>query len=93
MQMALDRLDETLADKGKPIHAKLFRDFHIGDAAPTYAEAAERYQISTTDVTNWLHVARREFRKVALEMLRELTIDDEDFAVEARAVFGLDVAD
>jgi RNA polymerase sigma-70 factor (ECF subfamily) len=93
MQLAIDRLDETFAEKGKPIHAKLFRDFHIGDAAPTYAEAAERYAISSTDVTNWLHVARREFRRVALEMLRELTIDDDDFAVEARAVFGLDVAE
>lgn len=91
MQLALDRLDETLTDKGKPVHARLFRDFHIGDAAPTYVEAAERYGCSVTDVTNWLHVARREFRKVALEMLRELTIDDEDFAAEARAVFGLDV--
>jgi RNA polymerase sigma factor (sigma-70 family) len=93
MQLALDRLDETFQEKGKPLHAKLFRDFHIGDAAPTYVEAAARYNISTTDVTNWLHVSRREFRKVALEMLRELTIDDEDFAVEARAVFGIDVAD
>jgi RNA polymerase sigma factor (sigma-70 family) len=91
MQLALERLDETLTAKAKPIHAQLFRDFHIGDAPPTYVEAAERYGCSVTDVTNWLHVARREFRKVALELLRELTIDDEDFALEARAVFGLDV--
>ncbi|MEO8700181.1 MAG: sigma-70 family RNA polymerase sigma factor [Kofleriaceae bacterium] len=91
MQLALDRLDEVFVDKGKLVHAQLFRDFHIGDAPPTYVEAAERYGCSVTDVTNWLHVARREFRKVALEMLRELTIDDEDFAAEARAVFGLDV--
>lgn len=89
MQLALERLDAHFGDK-KPIHAKLFRDFHIGDAAPTYAEAAARYGISTSDVTNWLHVARREFRRVALELLRELTLDEEDFASEARAVFGID---
>jgi RNA polymerase sigma factor (sigma-70 family) len=89
MQLALERLDAHFAER-KPIHAKLFRDFHIGDAAPTYAEAAARYGIATTDVTNWLHAARREFRRIALELLRELTLDDEDFAAEARAVFGID---
>jgi hypothetical protein len=44
-------------------------------------------------VTNWLHVARREFRRVALDILRELTVDDDEFAAEARAVFGIDVGE
>jgi hypothetical protein len=91
MQLALERLDAHFGDK-KPIHARLFREFHIGDAAPTYAEAAARHGISPSDVTNWLHVARREFRRIALELLRELTLDEEDFASEARAVFGIDSA-
>ena len=91
MQLALERLDAHFGDK-KPIHAKLFREFHIGDAAPTYAEAAARHGISTADVTNWLHAARREFRRIALELLRELTLDEDDFASEARAVFGIDSA-
>ena len=93
MQLALARLDSALEERKKPVHAQLFRDFHVGDSPPTYAEAAERYGITVTDVTNWLHVARREFRRVAMELLRELTIDDEDFAAEARAVFGIDVAE
>lgn len=91
MQLTLDKLDEAFRTKNKPIHAALFRDFHVSDAPPSYAEAAERYGISSTDVTNWLHVARREFRRVALDMLRELTIDDDDYVTEARAVFGFDV--
>jgi RNA polymerase sigma factor (sigma-70 family) len=91
MQLALERLDAHFGDR-RPIHAKLFRDFHIGDAAPSYAEAAARYGISTSDVTNWLHAARRELRRIALELLRELTLDEEDFAAEARAVFGIDSA-
>jgi RNA polymerase sigma factor (sigma-70 family) len=90
MQLALERLDAHFADKAKPVHAQLFREFHVGDAAPSYADAAARHGISTNDVTNWLHVARREFRRIALELLHELTIDDEDFANEARAVFGID---
>ena len=91
MQLALERLDAALEERKKPVHAKLFRDFHVGDSPPSYSEAAERYGISVTDVTNWLHVARREFRRVAMDLLRELTIDDDDFRTEARAVFGIDI--
>jgi RNA polymerase sigma-70 factor (ECF subfamily) len=91
MQLAIDRLDERLTSNGKPVHAALFRAFHIGEPPPSYAEIAAFHEITVTDVTNWLSVARREFRKVALELLRELTLDDEDFAAEAQAVFGIDV--
>ena len=91
MQVAIARLDAALAAANKPVHAALFHEFHVGDAAPTYAEAAARHGITTTDVTNWLHVARKEFRKIAIDLLRELTLDDDDFANEALAVFGIDV--
>jgi RNA polymerase sigma factor (sigma-70 family) len=91
MQLAIDELDRALAADGKPIHAALFRQFHIGDDAPSYAEAAAQHGISVTDVTNWLHVARKAFRKVALELLAELTLDEDDYAEEAMAVFGIDV--
>jgi hypothetical protein len=47
--------------------------------------------VSVSDVRNWLHAARREFRVVALELLADLTLDDDDFAAEAKAVFGIDV--
>jgi len=91
MQLAVEGVDAALIARDKPIHARLFREFHVGETPPSYADAAERHQISVTDVTNWLHVGRREFRRVALELLRDLTLDDDDFAAEARAVFGIDV--
>ena len=91
MQLALDQLEQTLTADGKPIHAALFRQFHVGDDAPSYAEAAAQHGISVTDVTNWLHVARKAFRQIALELLAELTLDDDDYADEAMAVFGIDV--
>jgi DNA-directed RNA polymerase specialized sigma24 family protein len=93
MRMALDRVDDVLIERGKPVHAALFREFHLGDDPPSYADAAARHGITVTDVTNWLHVARREFRRVALDILRELTVDDDEFAAEARAVFGIDVGE
>lgn len=91
MQLALDELDASLRAAGKPVHAALFREFHVGDDPPSYAAAAAAHGISVTDVTNWLHVARKQFRKVALDLLADLTLDDDDYAEEAMAVFGIDV--
>jgi len=91
MQLAIARLDAALHAVNKPVHAALFHEFHVADTAPTYAEAAARHGITTTDVTNWLHAARKQFRAIAVELLRELTVDDDDFANEALAVFGIDV--
>jgi hypothetical protein len=48
------------------------------------------YGIPLTDVTNALAWARREFRKIALERLRELCGSEEEFHREARAAFGWD---
>ena len=91
MQLALDRLAQRMTARGKPTHVAIFREVHLGDKPATYAETAARHGVSVTDVTNWLHVTRREFRKIALDLLRELTLDPEDFEQEARAVFGIDV--
>lgn len=93
MNLALERLDAALIARGRPIHAQLFRAFHVGDDTPSYEAAAARFGIAVTDVTNWLHVARREFRRLALELLHEVTLDDADYANEARAVFGIDVSE
>ncbi|MBP6632785.1 MAG: sigma-70 family RNA polymerase sigma factor [Kofleriaceae bacterium] len=89
--VATARLLETLARKGKPHHAELFRRFHLGGDPPAYADVAAELGITVTDVTNWLSYARREFRRTALELLREVTVSEDEFAEEARAAFGLDV--
>jgi RNA polymerase sigma factor (sigma-70 family) len=88
--VARDRTVATLIAKARPVHAALFEAFH-GDAPPSYAAAAAAHGITVTDVTNWLAYARREFRRTALELLRELCHDDAEFVAEAKAVFGLDV--
>jgi hypothetical protein len=43
-----------------------------------------------TSVTNHLALARREFRRIVLEKLRELTSTDAEFRREARALLGVD---
>jgi hypothetical protein len=54
----------------------------------SYERLAKEYAIGVNDVTNALAWARREFRRIALERLRELCGSEEEFEREARAVFG-----
>jgi RNA polymerase sigma factor (sigma-70 family) len=73
------------------------RTFHLFEAYDlehneniSYEQLAREYGISVTDVTNALAWARREFRRIALERLRELCGSEEEFQREARAAFGWD---
>jgi RNA polymerase sigma factor (sigma-70 family) len=87
--VAVERLLARLAKRGHAMHAELFRRFHLQDDPPTYQAVADELGVTLTDVTNWLHIARREFRTVALALLREITANDEEFVAEAREVFGI----
>jgi RNA polymerase sigma factor (sigma-70 family) len=70
---------------------RLFEEYDLaGDPDISYARLAQQYAIPITDVTNALSWARREFRRIALERLREICATDEEFRREARAVFGSD---
>jgi DNA-directed RNA polymerase specialized sigma24 family protein len=74
----------------------VFRVFERHDLAPspeiTYATLARELDLSVAQVTNYLHAARRRFRDLALVHLRSLVATDEEFRLEARELFGIDVA-
>ena len=91
MSLSVVRLTERLTERGKVRHLDVFRRFHLVESAPSYDEVASELGIKVTDVTNSLHAARREFRAVALDLLRELTASEEEFQWEARAVFGIEI--
>ncbi len=55
---------------------------------PTYADLARELGIASTDVTNHLAFARREFRRITLELLRETTASEDEFRREARSLLG-----
>jgi DNA-directed RNA polymerase specialized sigma24 family protein len=55
---------------------------------PTYAQLAGEFDLPVTQVTNFLAYARREFRGIVLEQLRELSSSDAEFRDEARDLLG-----
>src|SRR5437667_161954 len=70
---------------------RLFEAYDLeGNEKSSYEQLSKDYGISVTDVTNALSWARREFRKIALDRLRELCGSEEEFQREARAAFGWD---
>ena len=70
---------------------RLFESYDLeGNEKISYQQLSKEYGISMTDVTNALAWARREFRRIALERLRELCGSEEEFQREARAAFGWD---
>jgi RNA polymerase sigma factor (sigma-70 family) len=69
----------------------LFEEYDLdGEPNTSYEALAHKHGIPVTDVTNSLAWARREFRSIALERLREMCGSDEEFHREARALFGWD---
>jgi DNA-directed RNA polymerase specialized sigma24 family protein len=85
--IALERLREGCAASGKTRNYEVFRRYDVdAEGSVTYGEVAHELGLSLTDVTNALHAARRDFRRQVLAALRELTADDVELAIEARAL-------
>jgi hypothetical protein len=75
------------------IHFELFDLYDLQDADEklSYSQLAARFGLATTDVTNYLAFARREFRRCVLDQLREMTTSDEEYRREARILLGVDI--
>lgn len=61
------------------------------DGGVKYKDVAARFGMSETAVTNRLAAARRRFREIVLQLLREITASEPEFRSEARALLGVDV--
>jgi RNA polymerase sigma factor (sigma-70 family) len=89
--LALERLRRECEAKGKALPFQLLELYDIDEGGKelTYDEVSKRYGIKTTDVTNYLSYARREFRRVVLEELRAMTATEEEFRREAQTLLGV----
>jgi DNA-directed RNA polymerase specialized sigma24 family protein len=91
--LAVEDLRKSCAEQERERTFRLFEDYDLsGDPEISYQKLAAEYAIPLTDVTNALSWARREFRRIALERLREICGSEEEFHREARAVFGSDAS-
>lgn len=90
--MAVDALRQSCEQLGRTIHFQLFERYDLrDDAEVSYASLAKEFGLEPATVNNYLAAARRDFRKIVLEKLREITATDEEFRTEARSLLGVDV--
>ena len=92
-ELAVEDLHKFCVERERERTFRLFEEYDLsGDPEISYEKLATQYAIPLTDVTNALSWARREFRRIALERLRELGGSEDEFRREARGVFGSDVS-
>lgn len=91
---AVRRLRERYRAAGRTGQLALFERYDLSDSdagRPTYAELAAEHGIRVTQVTNWLAAARRDFRAIALETIRELAGSEDDFRADVQALLGIEL--
>jgi DNA-directed RNA polymerase specialized sigma24 family protein len=91
--LAVEDLRKFCKSGGKQVHFQLFEIYDLesdGERSASYEALARKFKLAPTDVTNYLAFARREFRRIALARLREMTASEEEFRREARTMFGVE---
>lgn len=89
---ALQALRSECETSGRSLHYTLFERYDVAPADDvSYAQLAAEFDITATQVTNYLAQVRRAFRGRALEALATLCASDAEFRREAREIFGVEV--
>lgn len=86
---AVEELKALCEVRGKQEAFALFESYDLdGEENVSYADLAAGHGLSVTDVNNYMAWARREFRRIAMDRLHALCGSEEEFAREAKALFG-----
>jgi RNA polymerase sigma factor (sigma-70 family) len=90
--LAVEALKLELQGQGKEVYFRLFERYVLQEpeSQVSYKDVAREFNLSVSNVTNYLAASRREFRRIVLDKLRELTANDDEFRREARALLGVD---
>jgi RNA polymerase sigma factor (sigma-70 family) len=87
--LAVEDLRKFCEQRKRELTFRLFEDYDLADDQDvSYEQLSQRYALPVTDVTNALAWARREFRRIALDRLREICGSQDEFRREAHAIFG-----
>jgi RNA polymerase sigma factor (sigma-70 family) len=86
--LALEDLRQIAAARAKAVHFQLFERYDLEHSDLSYSDLAAQFGIAVTDVTNYLAWCRREFRRLILQRIREITADDAEFRREAGLILG-----
>jgi RNA polymerase sigma factor (sigma-70 family) len=87
--LAVEDLRSLCEQRQRAKAFRLFEEYDLdGGQDVSYDDLARKHGIPVTDVTNTLAWARREFRRMATDRLREICGSDDEFQRELLSVFG-----
>jgi RNA polymerase sigma factor (sigma-70 family) len=93
-EQSVERLHGECNAEGRELHFELFMRYDVepmdDGTRPTYARLARDVGLPETQVTNFLALARRRFRHHVLEVLLDLTGNDQEYAEAARDLLGVE---
>ncbi len=91
LDSALGQLEQEYNERGMQVAYRLFemREMNPSDEPDvSYRSLAERFELSQSDVTNYLHRARKRLRELVMERVRDTVSTAEEAEVEMRELFG-----
>ena len=91
LERSVADLKRHAEEAGRPEMFEVFRRYDLvedGETRPTYAAIASALNLTAATVTNHLAAMRKQFRKIVLDRLRELTSSEEEWESEAARLFG-----
>lgn len=87
--LALDDLRALCDERGKERQFQMFERYDIdAEEQTSYTALAQEFGVPVTTVTNQLAWTRREFRRLLLERLRELTGGDDEYRADVKLLLG-----
>jgi RNA polymerase sigma-70 factor (ECF subfamily) len=86
--LAVEDLRRLCESRRKMIHFRIFERYDLEEDELSYAQVAGEFGVSITDVTNHLSWCRREVRRLVMERIRDLTVNDAEFRREASLILG-----
>jgi RNA polymerase sigma factor (sigma-70 family) len=86
--IAVEQLRTECDQQGKRTHFELLERYDLDGAAESYQQLARETGLPVTTVTNHLAWARRRFRRIVLDRIREVSGSEEEFEREARLLLG-----
>ena len=91
--LAVDAFRQRSEESGRSLHFQLFERYDLSDddGEVSYASLATDFKLPAATVNNYLAAARRDFRRIVLHKLREMTATDAEFQSEARSLLGVEV--
>jgi hypothetical protein len=91
--LAVGTLRARCEESGRSVHFQLFERYDLSDDNRdiSYSSLGQEFGLDATTVNNYLAATRRDFRRIVIEKLREITATEEEFRNEARSLLGVEV--